>query len=343
VRPEQLDADAWRLNVSNGTLDLRTGRLLRHDPGALITKLAPVEHSTDARCPIWLTFLDRIMRGDVDVIAFLQRALGYALTGDVSEQVMFFLYGTGANGKSTLLNTVHAVLGDYASHTPTETLLLKRGDTIPNDLARLKGARFVTAVEAEGGRRLAEARVKQMTGGDPISARFLHGEWFDYAPEYKLFCAVNHKPSVKGTDHAIWRRIRLIPFTVTIPEHEQDRRLGDTLRGELSGVLRWMLEGCLAWQKQGLGESEAVKTATGAYREEMDMIAAFLGDCCVIDETSSASKSELYQRYEEWCAAGGEQRMTKSELGIRLVERGVEDGKSGSVRLWRGLGLLPKA
>ena len=245
-----------------------------------ITKLAPVNFEPDAACPRWLEFLSRIMDGNEQLIDFLQRAVGYALTGETSEQCLFIFYGSGANGKSTFLQTMSYVLGDYSMSTPTETLLVKRRGAIPNDVARLKGARFVIACEADAENRLAESLIKQMTGGDTISARFLHQEWFDFEPTHKVFFGTNHKPVIKGTDYAIWRRIRLVPFEITIPEGERDKNLPEKLKAEADGILAWAVQGCLVWQQQGLGVPEEVKAATDSYREEMDILGEFLKDRC---------------------------------------------------------------
>jgi putative DNA primase/helicase len=216
VQPSRLDADPWLLNVANGTLDLRTGKLRSHRRSDLITRLAPVRWNPAADCPRWKAFLDEIFDEDVALIEYVQRAAGYSLTGDTSERVLLILHGEGANGKTTFLETLTAALADYAACTPTETLLAKRPDAIPNDVARLKGARFVTASEAGEGVQLAEARVKELTGRDRVPARFLHREWFEFCPEFKLWLATNHKPVIRGTDKAIWDRIRLVPFTVRI-------------------------------------------------------------------------------------------------------------------------------
>jgi putative DNA primase/helicase len=249
------------------------------------------------------------------------------------------LYGAGANGKSTLIQSISALLGEYAQQTPTETLLLQRGDGPRNDLARLQGARFVSAVEVEGGRRLAEALVKQLTGGDTITARFLYGEHFEFQPMFKLWLAVNHKPVVQGTDYAIWRRICLLPFTVTIPEAERDKRLTEKLQAELPGILRWAVEGCLAWQQEGLEPPAVVKRATGDYRAEMDVIAAFIQNCCVVGDKQEISSSALYEEYRGWCAQMGESPVTQKALAIALQERGCTPGRKSGGRLWRGIAL----
>ena len=275
MRPDALDTDPWLLNVENGTLDLRTGQLHRHRPDDLITKVAPVHYDPEAVCPTWDMFLKRIMAGDEALVHYLQKIFGYSLTGVAREQCIFLAYGGGANGKSTAITAVTSVIGAYAQHTPTETLLVKRNDGIPNDVARLHGARLVTAAEAECHRRLAEALVKQLTGGDKIAARFLHGEWFEFTPGFKVVLAVNHKPAIQGTDHAIWRRIRLIPFTVTIPAKEQNKTLSEKLHAGNAGILRWAVDGCLAWQQDGLDPPSAVSEATAAYRDEMDTVGAF--------------------------------------------------------------------
>ncbi len=217
VAPTMLDADPWALTVENGTLDLRSGQLRSHRPEDLITKLAPVVYDPEAEAPAWQAFIKHIMNGDGDMCAYLQRLSGYSMTGETSEQTMFVPFGAGANGKSTKLNTIRGVLGDYAKDTPPETLLAKRIPGASNDLARLQGARFVTAMETEAGNQLAEARVKQLTGGDPITARFLYGEYFEYVPQFKLFMATNHRPRIQGTDNGIWRRIHLIPSMCPSP------------------------------------------------------------------------------------------------------------------------------
>ena len=344
VLPGELDGDRWLLNLQNGTLDLHTATLEPHRRTDLITKLAPVRYDPGARCPMWLAFLDRIMAGNPDLIAFLQRAVGYALTGDTSERCLFILHGSGANGKSTFLNVVSALLGeDYAQQTPTDTLLTKPwGNTIPNDVARLRGARLVTAQETEEGRRLAESLVKQMTGGDKLTARFLRAEFFEFVPNFKIFLATNHKPEIRGTDKAIWDRIRLIPFDVTIPEHEQDKHLAEKLQGELAGILCWALDGCLAWQRDGLGEPAEVKRATAGYRAEMDVVESFIEDCCHLSPMAVASKGALYDAYCKWCEQSGEAPLSKRLFGARIRERGFGDERRGEARTrhWTGIGLL---
>src|SRR5262249_35693849 len=233
VPPSQLDADPWLLNLENGTLDLHTGKLGSHRRSDLITRLAPVGWDPAAKCPRWKAFLADVFSGDDALIGYVQRAAGYSLTGDTSERILLILHGEGANGKTTFLETLTAALGDYAARTPTETLLAKRPDAIPNDVARLKGTRFVTASEAGEGVQLAEARVKELTGRDRVPARFLHREWFEFCPEFKLWLATNHKPVIRGTDKAIWDRIRLVPFTVRIAKMKQDKHLLEKLRMEL--------------------------------------------------------------------------------------------------------------
>jgi putative DNA primase/helicase len=339
VTPAQLDADPWVLNVLNGVLDLCTGKLREHRRDDLLTKLAPVAYDAAAVCPTWEAFLSRVLAGDVELIRFAQKALGYSLTGSTQEQCLFMLYGTGANGKSTFIQTISVLLGDYAQQTPTETLLVKTGGTVNNDVARLQGARWVAAVEAEHGKRLAEVQVKQVTGGDTITARFLYGEYFEYQPAFKLWLAVNHKPVVQGTDHAIWRRIRLLPFAVTIPDAEQDKRLTEKLRAELPGILRWAVEGCLAWLQEGLEPPSVVKRATGDYRAEMDVITAFLQDCCVVEPQREVSTSELYKEYVDWCTQMGESAISKKALSAVLKERGCTQGRRSSERLWCGIAL----
>jgi len=280
------------------------------------------------------------MDGNQNLITFLQRAVGYSLTGATSEQVLFFLYGTGANGKSTFLDIIYELFGNYASATPTSTLLSKAGsDTIPNDIARLKGVRFVSAVETEDGRRLAESVLKQITGDKRISARFMRGEWFDFKPECKLWLAANHKPVIRGTDDGIWRRIRLIPFTVSIPPEEQDRKLFEKLLTELPGILNWAMQGCVRWQREGLDLPLEVKTAIATYRAEMDTLSDFFAECCIVAPDATASAKELYLRYTFWCEENGERPERQKAFGMRLSERGFKRVKN-NITIWHGIGVV---
>ena len=342
ITPDMLNGYPWLLNCQNGTIDLRTGKLLPHRMEDFITRLAPVYFEPDARCPRWLEFLDRIMDGNQHLIDFLQRAVGYALTGETSEQCLFIFWGGGANGKSTFLQAMSHVLGDYAMSTPTETLLVKRRGAIPNDVARLKGARFVVACEADAENRLAESLIKQMTGGDTISARFLHQEWFEFLPTHKVFFGTNHKPLIKGADYAIWRRIRLVPFTVTIPEEERDKSLPEKLKDEAAGILAWAVQGCLAWQRQGLGVPEEVKAATDDYREEMDVLGEFLKDRCQVSPDAKVSSKDLFEAYSAWCEANGQEPVGQRAFISALKEKGFKRGRVGhvGVRGWIGVELM---
>jgi len=339
VRLSDLDRDPWLLSVLNGTLDLRTGELRPHNRADLITKMVPVEYDPAAEAPTWHRFLDRIMGGNQSLVEFLQRAVGYSLTGDVSEQCLFLCYGTGANGKTVFLRTLLALLGPYGKPVEPDLLLIRHGEAHPTGLADLFGARLAVALETGAGRRLNEPLVKWLTGGDKLKARFMRQDFFEFEPMHKLWLATNHKPVIRGTDYAIWRRIKMIPFTVTIPEDEQDPRLVDKLRAELPGILAWAVEGCLEWQRKGLGVPDEVRRATEAYREEQDALAAFLAECCVVSPTAKAAAKDLYQAYVAWCEQNGERPEPQRALGMRLTERGFERYKSHGTIWWRGLGL----
>lgn len=343
VLPEELDADPWLLNVSNGTLDLRSGELREHDPDDLITKLAPVEYDPEATAPTWDRFLQRILPGN-ELRDFVQKAAGYSATGDVRERVLLILHGLGRNGKSTFLEAIRDALGNeegYAMKTPAETLMAKPSGGIPNDVARLKGARFVAASETEANRRLAESTVKELTGNDTISARFMRAEWFDFRPTHQVWLATNHRPEIRGTDPAIWDRIRLVPFEVRIPDTEQDQGLPAKLNNELPGILSWIVQGCLDWQREGLGEPEAVRFATSAYQAEQDVLGSFLEEECVKGVGKTAWAKELYAAYHRWCEESGERPETQQAFGRRLTERGFESKKStGNKSRWYGIGLL---
>jgi putative DNA primase/helicase len=338
VKAEALDTDPWLLNVQNGTIDLRTGRLLPHAREPFITKVLPIAYHPDAACPRWMAFLTRIFGGQLELVGFVQRAFGYSLTGDTREDCFFLLWGAGRNGKSTLVETILGLLGPYAQPLDVDTLLTKKPDMVAlNDLYTVKGARFVATVEPDMGRHLAESRVKRLTGRDTIKAKKLYADLLAYRPSFKLFLATNHKPIIRGTDHAIWSRIRLLPFTVTIAEAEQDKTLPDALRAEWPGVLRWAVEGCLAWQREGLGLPEQVRKATHTYRAEMDELGKFLQDKCVVENGATVPAGELYQAYEGWCHQSGEKALTKTALGLRLTERGFAPDRTNSTRFWVGL------
>jgi putative DNA primase/helicase len=340
LMPGQLDASPWLLNCPNGTLDLKTGQLHPHRREDCLSKIIPVLYDPTAECSLWRQFLARITGDNPALMSFLQRSVGYALTGDTSEQVIFLLYGTGANGKTTFLEAIRALLGSYALTADTSTFLARNGDSVRNDVARLVGARFVSAVEVERGRRLAEVLIKQLTGGDTMTARFLYHEFFEFQPTFKLFVAVNHKPVIGGADPAIWRRMRLIPFTVTIPERERDKELPAKLRSELPGILAWAIQGCQAWQTEGLGFPQEIRDATDCYREEMDVLAGFLAGSCVLGPQYKASAKDLYAVYIDWCQEAQENPLSKQAFGGHLRERGLTAKKStGGRYFWYGLGL----
>ncbi|UOQ47212.1 phage/plasmid primase, P4 family [Gracilibacillus caseinilyticus] len=346
VSQEELNQDKYKLNCANGVIDLKTGELLSHDRDRLMTKNTHINYDPQAQCPNWLGFLQSIFKKDsgeikFELIDFIQKSMGYALTGDTSEQVAFFLWGTGRNGKSTLINIVKDLLGDYSKQTNADTFTTKINEGgINNDIARLHGSRFVSAVESEDGQKLSEALIKQLTGGEPITARFLRKEFFEFMPEFKIFFTTNHKPIVKGDDEGIWRRIRLIPFDRTIPKKDVDKHLPEKLQAELPGILKWAVDGCIKWQKEGLGEPEEVKNATDEYKEEMDLLATFLDERCVINPEVKVQATILHKEYLEWAESVGEYPMKKRAFNNRLVMKGFPKRKSTGNKLYFfGIGL----
>jgi putative DNA primase/helicase len=339
IEVSELDRDPMLLNVENGTLDLNTGKLRPHNPLDLITKLAPVTFDPTAECPRWLEFQRTICADDDDLIAFKQRAYGYTATGKTSEDALFIAYGSGANGKSTELDAVLGILGDYANTAQFETFAVKKNEGVRNDLADLVGARFVSASEGENRQRLAEGLVKQLTGGDVLKARFLHREFFRFKPEFKIWLATNHKPVISGTDGGIWRRIRLVPYSVTIAPEKRDKRLREKLQAEKSGILNWILEGCKLWLEHGLGSAEAVTAATESYRQESDALLEFITARCVVGEAHSELAGKLYAAYQRFCEESGEEPFSAQLFGRMLTERGYtgatvkRTGKAVKVRL----------
>jgi len=337
ILPDQMDADPFLLNVANGTLDLRTGSMRPHNRSDLITKLCPVEYRPDASCPIWDMFLAKIMNGNQNLMGYLQRLAGYSLTGDVSEQCLFFFHGSGANGKSTYLNTIRHMLGDYACQAVPELLMVKHNESHPTERADLFGRRFVATIETEDGKRLAESLVKQLTGGEAVRARRMYQNFFEFLPTYKLFLAANHLPIIRGTDHAIWRRIKMLPFLVTIAESEKDQHLKDKLEIELPGILAWSVRGCRQWMLHGLGEPDEVRQATAMYQTEMDLIGEFIGECCKVHPELRGTTESLFSAYVAW---SGDKLTTKKAFGKRLEQKGYPSCKGGyGVRCHRGVTL----
>lgn len=342
---KELDARPWLLNVGNGTVDLRTGELRPHNREDLLTKFCAVNYSptAEAECPLWENFLWTIMAERPRLVTFLKRLCGSALVGEVIEHVLPILYGVGANGKSVFVETLLHVLGeDYAMKAPPNLLMQKKNESHPTERADLFGKRIVVAVETEDGGRLAESLVKELTGSDTIRARRLYENHWQFMPSHQVLLVTNHKPQIRGTDNGIWRRVRLVPFDVVIPEEKQDKHLQSKLRREAERILRWLVQGCLDWQRDGLGEPEEVTEATGEYRAEQDIIAAFVDECCVSQAGARVKASELYKVYAEWATAAGEHPLSNRRFGQAVTERGFEKLRSNG--MWYcGVGLRAEA
>ena len=348
VTPNKLDRNPWLLNVANGTIDLRTGDLRPHNQDDLITRVIEVVYNENATCPYWMESLDTIFEGNRELIAFVKRAVGYSLTGIVDERCFFILWGDGWNGKSLFVETIAKVFGPYGTNTPVDTVVRRRDEGPSNDLAALRGMRFVFASEAPENSRFAEARIKAMTGGDTVSARFLYGEFFTFQPEFTMWLATNHKPQIQGHDQAIWDRIRLIPFTHRFRDDQNQmsrREVVARYDREMSGILRWFVEGCLEWRRDGLDDAQAVKDATANYRDEMNVVKTFIGETCTTAEGAVVSSEDLYTAYVEWSKAGGEKSLTRREFGLRMTAMGFKSGAHTASRRvhWFGVGLVGRA
>ena len=343
VGVDALDADAWLLNCTNGTVDLRTGQRREHRREDLITCCTDVAYDPDARCDRWERFIDEIAEHDAERVAFLERAVGYALSGSTREQCLLVLCGTGANGKSTLVNALRNVLGSYARQAPPDTFLLNRRGTVPADLPRLRAARLVTVCQPGRGRRLAEDLVKQLTGQDRVAARRLYGQWFEFTPRFKIWLVANRMPIVRSTGRAMWRRLRVVPFGMTLPPDAQDRRLAEALDAGREGILAWAVRGCMAWQRDGLGVPGAVRAATRAYRDQMDDLGAFLADRCTLDPDARVTSRALRAAYTAWCESNRLEPLGARDLGMRLGEHGLRSAKVDHNRGWVGIGLRGEA
>jgi len=341
ITSETLDKNEWLLNLRNGTIDLKSQEIREHRQADYLTHLLNLTYDTNAECPRWKDFLIQIMDGEEETIDFLQRAVGYSLSGSTREQVFFLLYGTGSNGKSTFLEVIRTLLGSLAQNADFNTFLHREFEAVRNDIARMRGVRFVTAVEAEGDRRFSESIIKILTGGDTVTARYLYSEPFEFKPQFKIWLAANHRPIIRGTDHAIWRRVRLIPFTVTIPAEDQDQDLAQKLQAESPGIMAWAIEGCRLWFERGLGMSEGVRDATECYRDDMDPITPFFEECCVFNEIHRIPSAHLYNAYIAWAEKNGRPKFGNIAFGnmMRDSDKDIRPLKSAGKRCWEGVAL----
>lgn len=334
TEPEQLDKDFMLLNCRNGTLDLRVGTLKKHDPADFITRIVTVDYNASAECPVFMKFILWAMKGDAELVSYLQRFFGYCLTGKTTEQVLNFWHGSGGNGKSTLMTVIQWLLNDYA--TTADTSLIMKRDSGGGDgnrlamLAGLRGARLVTLSEVNDGENLDEAAIKSFTGGDVITCRHLYQSFFAYTPQAKLIGFGNYKPHVRGTDNGIWRRIHLVPFQAVVSEENKDPALPEKLRAELPGILAWAVRGCLMWQgPSGLKPSAAMKDAVKSYRQGEDAFQSWLNECCIQGQAESCSAKDLLDSFKEF---SGMRSMSQRKFGDLLTERGFEKMRSNGIK-----------
>jgi putative DNA primase/helicase len=316
-----------------------------HRPEDLITKQMNVNYNPQATCPKWVAFLNKIFDQNQELIEYVQKAVGYSLTGDTGEDCLFVLYGTGQNGKTTFVKTLEDIWGDYAINTPVETFLAKQTGYIPSDIARLAGTRLAMAIEAPEGRSFNEVMIKQLTGRDTITARFLYQGWFDFETTFKIFIATNHKPVVRENSIAFWRRMRVLPFIVQITDEEKIEKYEKILLEEREGIFNWALEGFLKWQEEGLGIPKEVQLATQEYRDQMDVLGEFIEEKCVEDSIAKTTNKDLYGTYSKWCEENNEKPIDKRVFGRRLEERGYKAIRIGHKRErgWQGIGLKNNA
>jgi putative DNA primase/helicase len=324
THPDEWDRDLWALNTPSGVVNLRTGVIRAHTSDDRFTKITAVAPGGD--CPTWMAFLNRATGGNEELIGFLRRMCGYALTGEVREHALFFVYGTGGNGKGTFLNTITHIMGDYQRVSGSETFTESPGDRHTTELARLQGARLVTAQETEEGKRWAESRIKSLTGGDPITARFMRQDDFTFIPQFKLVIVGNHKPSFRSVDEAIKRRLHLVPFTAEIPASEKDPLLADKLKAEAPGILQWMIDGCLEWERNGLKPPQVVKESTEEYLGAEDSLQQWIDECCDVGSGFATSKA-LFYSWSKWCDLSGEYVGTMKRLMAKLESRGIATGQ----------------
>lgn len=340
VLEDSFDADPWVLNCQNGLLNLRTHELQACDRTALCRRITRAEYHPKAGCPRFETFLDRIMLGRAPLVEFLQRWFGYCLTGSTREQRFALFLGSGSNGKTTLVEAMQFVLGNYGLAAEFSTFIQQDRAGIRSDIADLAGPRLVAAVEGAEGARLNEPLIKSLTGGDTIAARRLYHEHFRFKAAAKLILSTNHKPRVRGTDDGIWRRVVLVPFEASIPDEEKDLNLPSKLQEEAAGILAWAVEGCRLWQRDGLALPDEVRSATGRYRSDSDPLGQFIDEQCTVDEVLAVSSKDLYAAFRAWSEQTGEFQLSQRIFAQRLQERGFEPWRTRHERRWKGLALV---
>lgn len=331
VLPQELDFDPWLLNCLNGTVDLRSGTLRPHDRQDMVTKTTGIAFDPGARCPLWEQTLSLFLREDAELIDYLGRIAGSALTGVVRDHALFLAIGDGANGKSTVLGALLGILGEYGLQAAPDLLLARAGEVHPTGLADLAGRRLVIASETNSDRRLDEATVKLLTGGDRVRARRMREDYWEYVPSHKLILATNHEPEIRGTDHGIWRRIRRIPFGVTLPTDRIDPDMGERLKGEYPGILAWAVRGCARWQRHGLGQPRGVVEATDAYREDQDTVGQFLAEYTQYLEGYRERANRLYSLYRAWCEVNHMPAQSSTAFGRTLGRKGIPKIKSNGI------------
>jgi putative DNA primase/helicase len=324
------------------TIDLRTGRCYPHRPEDFCTKTAAADPENAAECPLWHAFLKRVADENLQLQHYLQRVAGYCMTGSTREHVMFFLHGSGANGKGIFINTLRGIWNDYAAVAPIEMFCETRNERHPTELAFLRGVRLVVAQETERNQRWADSKIKALTGGDPITARYMRQDFFTFTPQFKLMIAGNHKPSLRSVDEATRRRMHLIPFTVTIPEAERDTELFEKLKTEWDAILKWAVEGCLEWKRIGLAPPSVVREATDSYLTEEDTVGKWIVECCAVDRIYSALSSELYASWKKWAETVGERPGSQKRLSQSLIDRGFQPARDGIGKsIFLGVALKP--
>jgi len=333
VMVKEFDKDDWLVNCKNGIIDLKTGELLPHDPEKNMTKMLNATYDASAKCPVFEKFINDIFKNNKNIIQFMQRFLGYCLTGDTREQQFVIAHGKqGRNGKGTLLNLISYILNDYANSIPSEILCVQKNEKPSNEIARLAGARFVLASESGKSKKLDEQLVKKMTGQDLLTARFLYKETFEFMPNFKIVMMVNDKPVASSDDVALWSRIQLVPFEMRYTGANQDKTLKDRLRAEneVNGILQWLIEGCLEWQRIGLNPPDEVLQATNEYRDENDKLKDWMDECCVVHENATATIKDLYHNFQSWSLENGEKFiMIQKNFVSSLIQKGFMKYKGG--------------